>query len=232
MEHVERPGIIALASTSVDISGRTATLEMTYTLLAVSVVFAGLGGYVGSETGWLVEFFTTFVGIIVALVLLNAIPMFAIACLKSPGLGLIALAADGFVSGLVVSPAIYAARVVDPRILVVAMALTGAIFAAVSAYVASSGRVFSPPRAIAVGVFGSLVAALLLNRYLEIGALGVMLSAGLGAFGVFILVINTSRVLRNPEGTGAIPGALMLFAGIFNVFVGVLNLLLRLTSRD
>lgn len=55
-----------------------------------------------------------------------------------------------------------------------------------------------------------------------------MISLGIGALGVFSLVFSTSGVLRTPDADSAIPGALMLFAGVFNVFVATLNILLRL----
>jgi modulator of FtsH protease len=232
METMERHGIWELASERIDISSRAATLQTTYVLLAASVLCAAIGGYIGSENDWIVEFFTSIVGLIVALLLLNAIPMLAVACLRSPGLGLLALGVDGFVSGIVISPAIYAARLVDARIILIALGMTAAVFAAVTICVGSSRKVFSAPRALGFGVFASLVAAVILNHYLQFGLLGIMLSAGLGVFGTCALVINTSRILHDPESVGAIPGALLLFSGIFNIFVGLLNLLLRLTSRD
>jgi hypothetical protein len=43
-------------------------------------------------------------------------------------------------------------------------------------------------------------------------------------------VFSTSSVLRTPDADSPIPGALMLFAGSFNVFVAALNILLRLVG--
>jgi FtsH-binding integral membrane protein len=67
--------------------------------------------------------------------------------------------------------------------------------------------------------------------FLNIGFLGILIAAGIGIFGVFILVYATSDVLNNPDADSPIPGALTLFAGLFNVFVAVLNILLRLNRR-
>ena len=50
--------------------------------------------------------------------------------------------------------------------------------------------------------------------------------------GVCILVYATSDVLNNPQADSPIPGALILFAGLFNVFVSILNLLLRSGRRS
>jgi len=44
-------------------------------------------------------------------------------------------------------------------------------------------------------------------------------------------VYATSDVLNNPNADSPIPGALFLFAGLFNVFVAILNILLRLDRR-
>ncbi|HLX45978.1 MAG TPA: hypothetical protein VKR43_21185, partial [Bryobacteraceae bacterium] len=57
---------------------------------------------------------------------------------------------------------------------------------------------------------------------------GILISFAVGAFGVFVLVFSTSTVLNTPDADSPIPGALMLFAGVFNVFVATLNILLRL----
>ena len=59
--------------------------------------------------------------------------------------------------------------------------------------------------------------------------LGALTEVGVsGALGVFTLVYSTSMVLRSPEVDSPLPGALMLFAGVFNIFVATLNILLRL----
>ena len=71
--------------------------------------------------------------------------------------------------------------------------------------------------------------ALLYNTFdttcqLTLGAIGI--------FGVFILVNATSQVLNNPEYDQPVVGALMLFAGLFNVFVAIIHLLLAFAGRD
>ena len=81
-----------------------------------------------------------------------------------------------------------------------------------------------------VGLFVAVTAGVILNMFLHIGWLGVVISIGIGAIGVLGLVYSTSGVLRSHEADSPIPGALALFAGLFNIFVAALNLLLRLTS--
>lgn len=74
------------------------------------------------------------------------------------------------------------------------------------------------------------MAAIVLNSFMNIGVLGILIAAGIGIFGVFSLVFSTSTVLNSREADSPIPGALMLFSGLFNVFVATLNILLRLAG--
>ena len=80
------------------------------------------------------------------------------------------------------------------------------------------------------GLFFALIGAVILNSFLNIGVLGLLIGFGIGAFGVFILVFSTSGVLMTRDADSPIPGALMLFAGVFNVFVATLNILLRVMN--
>jgi modulator of FtsH protease len=109
-----------------------------------------------------------------------------------------------------------------------ALGITAVVFVGVTLYVMASGRTFSAPRGLMVGLFFSIIGAIILNSFLNIGPLGILIAVLIGAMGVFTLVYSTSNVLRSPYIDSPIPGALMLFAGVFNVFVAALNILLRL----
>ncbi len=208
-------------------AGRAAMIKQTYLMLGLSVVFAVAGGWVGSTTPWIVNLFSGWLGWIGAMVLINVIPRVAMAARHHPFWGVTALVADGFVSGLVLAPILAIASYSAPGVINGAMALTVLAFGGVTTYVMISNRSFSAPRGLMTGIFFSLIGAVVLNGFLEIGLLGTLISAGIGIFGVFILVYATSEVLHNSEADSPIPGALMLFAGLFNIFVAALNLLLR-----
>ena len=60
----------------------------------------------------------------------------------------------------------------------------------------------------------------------------MIISGAIGIFGVFILVNATSQVLNDTQFNEPVAGALMLFAGLFNVFVAILHILLAFTGRD
>jgi FtsH-binding integral membrane protein len=94
----------------------------------------------------------------------------------------------------------------------------------------STPRTFSAPRGLMTGLFFALIGTMVLNSFLHIGMLGILIGLGIGALGVFTLVYSTSAILRTPEADTPIPGALMLFAGVFNVFVAALNILLRVLN--
>ena len=205
-------------------------IKQSYLLLAISVAAALAGGYVGASSEFAVRFFGSWIGWILALLVINALPRIAMAARHSGSLGLVALVANGAVSGLVLAPVLALAAAFAPNIILASLLITAAVFLAVTIYVMSTTRVFSPSRGLMIGIVVSLFGAMLLNGFLHIGWLGLLIAAGIGIFGVFTLVYATSEVLRSRQADSAIPGALMLFAGLFNVFVAALNILLALSG--
>ncbi|MCB9383102.1 MAG: US12 family protein [Bryobacterales bacterium] len=211
-------------------AGRAETIKQTYLLLGLSVAFAIAGGWVGATTPWIVNLFQGWLGWILAMVLINVIPRVAMAARHNPVLGVTALVADGFVSGLILAPILAIASYYAPNAVKGALAVTGLAFGGVTTFVLVSNKRFSAPRGLMTGIFISLIGAVILNGFLNLGWLGMAISAGIGVMGVMILVYATSEVLHNPDADSPIPGALMLFAGLFNVFVAALNILLRLAG--
>ncbi len=220
-----------LSSTTPLTSVRAEAIKKTYLLLLLSIAGALCGGYLGIQSDALANLFTGWLGWILAMVLLNAIPRIAIAARHNPVLGVSALLADGFISGLVLAPILRIASYYAPGTIQTAMMMTLIVFGVVTAFVMSSGRTFSAPRGLMIGISVSIVAAIVLNAFLNIGALGILIAAGIGILGVCTLVYATSAVLNSPFADSPIPGALMLFAGLFNVFVAILNILLRVNRR-
>ncbi len=207
---------------------RAVVIKQTYVLFGLSVAAALAGGYIGATSETMVRLFSNWIGWIAAILLLNIVPRIAIAVRHNPVLGVGALVFDGFFAGLAISPLLYVATMVAPSLIVASLAITGFVFLGVTGYVMTSGRTFSAPRGLMTGLFFSIIGAVILNSFLNIGVLGILISFAVGAFGVFVLVFSTSTVLNTPDADSPIPGALMLFAGVFNVFVATLNILLRL----
>jgi len=211
---------------------RSAAIKKTYALLSLSVIAAVAGGFIGSRTPALVQFFSTWMGWIVAMIALNAIPYVAMACRHNPVMGTLALIGDGLVAGLVLAPVLFMASVVAPDIVPAALVLTAIVFAGVTAAVMLTKVQFSAPRGLMAGMFFAIIGVIVLNMFLNIGFLGMIIAGAIGIFGVFILVNATSQVLNNPEYDEPVAGSLMLFAGLFNVFVAILHLLLVFAGRD
>jgi modulator of FtsH protease len=185
------------------------------------------GGYVGATSETLARFFSTWVGWIAALLLLNLVPRIAISVRHNHQLGVAALVFDGFISGIALSPLLWVARLYAPVLILVALFITGFVFVGITLYVMGSRRTFSAPRGLLTGIFFSVIGAIILNGFLHIGFAGILIAIGIGALGVFTLVYATSNVLRSSDIDSPIPGALMLFASVFNIFVATLNILLR-----
>lgn len=238
MQMAEVPGASAELSVGDKLWGSTAldarsaaNIKQTYLLLGVSVIFAVAGGWVGATTPFFVELFSGWIGWIMAMVVLNVAPRIALAARHNPILGVTALVADGFLSGLVLAPILAVASFYAPGAIVGAAIISTLAFGGVTTYVMTVGKRFSAPRGLMTGIFLSVIGAVVLNGFLEIGVFGLLISAAIGVFGVLILVYATSEVLHNREADSPIPGALMLFAGMFNIFVAALNLLLSF-GRD
>lgn len=217
-----------LAGTTNLTRAQAGVIKQTYFLLGVSVLCAMAGGYIGATSETVLAFLTSTVGFIVGLVALNVIPWIAMSCRHNPALGVTALVADGLLAGLVLSPVLALASRIAPSMIWASLMVTGAIFLAITGYVFLSQREFSAPKGLMVGLFVAVTAGVILNMFLHIGWLGMLVSIGIGAIGVFGLVYSTSGVLRSPDADSPIPGALALFAGLFNIFVAALNILLRL----
>lgn len=217
------------ASTSLS-AHQSVVIRQTYMLFGLAVISAMAGGAIGASSETLARFFSSWFGWLVAIVALNAIPYIAMSVRHNPALGVLALFFDGFLSGIVLSPILFYASLVAPAMIVAALTVTGVVFVAITAFIFYSGRTFNAPRGLMFGMFAAIMAAILLNSFMNIGWFGVLISAGIGIMGVIALVSSTSGVLNSPDADSPVPGALALFAGVFNIFVAVLNILLRLAG--
>ena len=209
---------------------RAEVIKQTYLLLGLSVSFAVAGGWVGATTAAIVELFSGWGGWILAMVVINVAPRIALAARHNPILGVTTLVGDGFVCGLVLAPILSIAGSYAPGAIQGALTITGGAFAGITMYVMTTRKTFSAPRGLMTGVFFSLIGAVILNGFLQIGVFALLIAGVIGVFGVFILIYATSEVLNNPEADSPIPGALMLFAGLFSIFVAAINILTRLSS--
>lgn len=226
-----QPSVLDRFSQTTPLSERgAAVIKQTYLFFGLAVFSAIAGGYIGATSETLARFFSGWLGWIAALLLLNLVPRIAISVRHNHQLGVAALVGDGFISGIALSPLLWVARIAAPNLIFVALGITAFVFIGVTLYVMTTRREFSAPRGLMTGIFFALIGAIVLNSFLNIGFLGIVVSLGIGALGVFTVVYSTSVVLRSPDADSPIPGALMLFAGVFNIFVATLNILLRVLN--
>jgi modulator of FtsH protease len=221
-----------MSTTTVLTASQAAVIKQTYALFGIAVVAAMVGGYIGATTEAIVRFFSSWVGWIVAMIGLNVVPRIAMAARSNSGLGTLALVGDGFFAGLCLAPLLWFASLKAPEMILVALGITAIVFLGITGYVFTSGRTFSAPRGLMVGLFFSVIGAIILNSFMNIGILGILIAVGIGAIGVVALVTSTSAILQSGDADSAVPGALALFAGVFNIFVATLNILLRLFGGD
>lgn len=216
-------------------------VKKTYALLTISGLAAFAGGYIGVGNEQVINFFSGYHGWILAMIAINVIPRIALWASKqsNKAFAVLMLAIDGFVSGLVLAPLLYVAQLValqsgagEGELVWAAMGITASIFLAVTGYIFVAGKRFSAPAGLLTGIFFVLVAATVLNIFVfpNLGMMGMLISAGIGVFGVLMLVYATSSVLNDPNFLNPFAGALMLFAALFNIFVSTLNIIIRLFS--
>ena len=213
-------------------SERTDILRKSYLLLSIAIVGMMIGGKVGVSTPAILNLFSGWLGWILAMVALNFVPVMALKWQHNPTLGTLALFADGLIAGLVLAPMLYVAQMMSGTQIVTSAAwITGAIFISITAFVYFTGTRWAPSRALWMGIFFSLIGATILNFFMPMGILGILIAAGIGIMGVMALVSATSEVLHsNPDSP--VPGALMLFSGVFMVFQAVMYFLMHFMGRD
>ncbi len=220
---------------------RTQMLHTTYLYLAVAVFGAMGGAWVGShsETFLKIAFGGGIFFWIGLMVVLNAVPAIALnVAHKAPRLAVPALAFDGFISGLALSPLVfiglhYSGQDVGGggNLVSTAIVVTGAIFAAITAYVHLNKTQFKVGGAVMSGLFGFALIAIPANIFFQSSVFGIIISGVIGILGAVQLASATSTIVNNPQFNSPAAGALMLFAGLFNMFQAILSLLIG-GSRD
>lgn len=220
-------------TSSFELRERQATsIKKTYLLLLISVASAIGGGIIGAESPVLIKFFSQWYGWVAAMIILNVVPAMAMAVRRNPVLGTLALGVDGLVAGLVLAPILWFASTYAEGMVTGALVITGCVFLAVTIVVMATKSRFSAPRGLMFGIMAGVIGSIILGFFVHLTWLSVLISLGIGVLGVIALIHATSQVLNNPEFDEPVGGALMLFGGLFNVFVAVLHLLLAFGGDD
>lgn len=210
-------------------------LHTTYLYLAVAVAGAMGGAWLGAhnETFLKLAFNSGIFFWIGIMIVINMLPRIAINIAQTkPRMAVPALAVNGFVSGLALAPLVFLGLMLSKQnvdggnIVSTACVVTGAIFAAITAYVHMNKTKFETGNALAAGLFGFAVIAVPANMFLHSTMLGLLISGAIGMIGAYQLAKTTSMMVNDPNYNQPAAGALMLFAGVFNLFQAILSLLL------
>ena len=208
-------------------------LRNTYALLGLSMVPTVLGALVGIQlkfsflAGSPLLSFLLFLGVAFGF-------MWGIEKHKNSGIGVALLLAFTFLMGLMLSRILQVALGFSNGGSLIAMAAggTGAIFFALAGVVSTAKRDFSGlGKFLFAGMILVLVAALA-NIFFQIPALSLAIAAlAVVIFSAYILY-DINRIVTGGE-TNYVTATLAVYLDIYNVFVGLLQLLMALTgNRD
>lgn len=214
-------------------------LHTTYLYLSVAVFGAMAGAYWGAHSeGFLSFMFSSNWIWLGALFILNMVPVMALRVAENtPRLAVPALAINGGIAGLVLAPLVFIGLHLSGQnadggnLVYTACIVTGAMFAAVTAYVHLNKTQFKTSSAMMFGLFGFAVVAVPANMFFQSSVFSLVIAAVVGLLGIYQLAAATSHIVTDRNFNSPAAGALMLFAGVFNVFQAVLSLLIG-GSRD
>lgn len=207
------------AAASVSTTERLVFIKKVYSLLAMSMLTAAVGAYLGSGPLFLIVapnmmlFFVLQIGLI----------FFASFAARKPGLNIIALFSFTTVSGLTLGPLL--ARV-GPTIAAEAFALTAITFVCLSLYVVYSKKDFSFMSGfLMTGLIVLVVGGLLNMFFIQSGMMHfVMSGASVLLFSGFILY-DTSNILRYYGTDEHVSATLALYLDVLNLFIALLSIL-------
>ena len=207
------------AAASVSTTERLVFIKKVYSLLALSMLTAAVGAYLGYGPLFLLVapnmmlFFILQIGLI----------FFASFAARKPGLNIIALFSFTTVSGLTLGPLL--ARV-GPTIAAEAFALTAITFVCLSAYVVYSKKDFSFMSGfLMTGLIVLVVGGLLNMFFIQSGMMHfVMSGASVLLFSGFILY-DTSNILRYYGTDEHVSATLALYLDVLNLFIALLSIL-------
>ena len=176
---------------------RLVMIRKTYLLLFLSVFGMMIGGKIAMNSPVILGLFRGFLGWILAMVALNAVPMIAVRVRHNPSLSTLALFGNGVIAGIVIGPMLYMAEKFGANgIIGTAAWMTTFVFLVVTALVYTSGRRWAPSRNLMLGLFITIIGGIILNIFFQVPMLTVLVSLAVGYFWGSCL---SSNHFRNPH---------------------------------
>ena len=209
-------GVTAVASVST--TERLVFIKKVYSLLALSMVTAAVGAYLGSGPLLLL----VAPNLMLFFILEFALIIFASFVSRKPGLNMLALFSFTTISGLTLGPLLYR---VGPSIAMEAFALTAITFASLTLYVVFSKKDFSFMSGFLMTGLIVVIAGGILNIFIGSPIMHfVMSGASVLLFSGFILY-DTSNILRYYSTDEHVSATLALYLDVLNLFIALLSIL-------
>ena len=194
-------------------------IRNTYTLLSMTILFSALtAGFAMMTNAQPVHW-------LIMLVVFLGGP-FVINALRNSAMGLVAIFAFTGAMGYILGPilSLYLALPNGAQIVTTAFGLTGVIFLGLSGYTLVSRKNFSFMGGFLMVGFLVMLAAIVLNIFLEIPALSLAISAAMVLLLSAGILYETSAMVHGGE-TNYITMTVALYTSIFALLMHLLNLL-------
>ena len=206
------------AAASVSTTERLVFIKKVYSLLALSMVTAAVGAYLGAGPLLLL----VAPNMMLFFILEFALIIFASFVSRKPGLNMLALFSFTTISGLTLGPLLYR---VGPSIAMEAFALTAITFASLTLYVVISKKDFSFMSGFLMTGLIVVIAGGILNIFIGSPIMHfVMSGASVLLFSGFILY-DTSNILRYYGTDEHVSATLALYLDVLNLFIALLSIL-------
>lgn len=217
---IERAGSSELAVNKV--------LKNTYMLLGMTLIFSGFVAFLSTAMALPVP--RGIFGMVVLLAGFYGL-LFAIEKTKNSPMGLVlTFVFTGFM-GYLLGPLLNLAIQVDPTLIMTALGGTGLTFFGLSAYVLTTKKDMSFMRGAIVAGFWVLLIGIIANMFLQIPAFHLAIVSLVMLFSAIIIMYQTSAIIHGGE-TNYISATVTLFVSIYNIFSGLLQLLLAFGGDD
>lgn len=217
---IERAGSSELAVNKV--------LKNTYMLLGMTLIFSGFVAFLSTAMALPVP--RGIFGMVILLAGFYGL-LFAIEKTKNSPMGLVlTFVFTGFM-GYLLGPLLNLAIQVDPTLIMTALGGTGLTFFGLSAYVLTTKKDMSFMRGAIVAGFWVLLIGIIANMFLQIPAFHLAIVSLVMLFSAIIIMYQTSAIIHGGE-TNYISATVTLFVSIYNIFSGLLQLLLAFGGDD
>jgi modulator of FtsH protease len=200
-------------------------IKNTYTLLSMTLIFAGVTAFIGVSVG--ASFGMALGANLIAIGLL----WFVLPKASNSASGIPVLFGITGLLGFGLGPLIGHYLAMDPSIVMTALGGTGAIFLGLSGYALTTRKDFSFMGGFLMVGLIVVIGASLLNIFVQIPALSLAVSAAVVMIMSGLILYQTSAMINGGE-TNYIMATAGLFLSILNLFQALLHLLGVFNSDD